>query len=411
MVDVFTRGQVRRFRRREERKQEKKNTRTEMSLRSLFIYSRFRLPVLPRPYTVGTFTTASSYSTLRYLTSTTPIFLCYNKYHRHSNNNMAYYSTSSTSSSNFSTTENNGRKLARFHGKNDKDDKDKQIGETETETKSHTATTTTTTTSHGKKLLIVGLLALITTIISFVYQKDLPREFLEELQPEPEPTVAKVNDNDNNGIITMSTTPTPEFSPEQVQVIFVLGGPGAGKGTQCAKLVSDYQFVHLSAGDLLRAEQTREGSEYGDLIRHYIAEGMIVPQEITVALLKNAIEESLRSGKGHKFLVDGFPRKMDQAITFEESVVPGQFVLFFDCPEEVMEKRLLKRGETSGRSDDNLESIKKRFRTFVETSMPVVEYFEKLGKVVRIPCDRPVDEVYLEAQSAIKERLTPEQLQ
>ena len=376
----------------------------EMSLRNLFVYSRFRPCGVLRPYTAGTFTTRSSYSTLRYLTGTTPVshYHYYNCYKYKCNNSMAYStSSSSSSSSSFSTAENGGRKLARFHDKDVKTLKRQLEGTDRTTTNNSSQQPT----SHGKKLFIVGLLALITTIISFVYQKDLPREFLEELQePEPELNTAKIGNN------TM-TTPTPEFSPEQVQVIFVLGGPGAGKGTQCAKLVEDYHFVHLSAGDLLRAEQSREGSEYGDLIRHYIAEGMIVPQEITVALLKNAIDENVKSGKSHKFLVDGFPRKMDQAITFEERVVPGQFVLFFDCPEEVMEKRLLKRGETSGRSDDNLESIKKRFRTFVETSMPVVEYFEKLGKVVKIPCDRPVDEVYLEVQAAIKERLTPEQLE
>ena len=75
---------------------------------------------------------------------------------------------------------------------------------------------------------------------------------------------------------------------------------------------------------------------------------------------------------------------MDQALHFESSVCPSQFTLFFDCPEDVMQERLLNRGKTSGRSDDNAESIKKRFRTFEETSMPVVEYFEKEGKVVRI---------------------------
>lgn len=68
----------------------------------------------------------------------------------------------------------------------------------------------------------------------------------------------------------------PTFSPKDVSVIFVLGGPGAGKGTQCANLVRDFGFVHLSAGDLLREEQNREGSEFGELIKTYIREGKIV---------------------------------------------------------------------------------------------------------------------------------------
>ena len=85
---------------------------------------------------------------------------------------------------------------------------------------------------------------------------------------------------------------------------------------------------------------------------------------------------------------------MDQALKFEESVCPSKFTLFFDCPEDVMQKRLLNRGKTSGRSDDNEESIKKRFKTFVETSMPVVDYFEKEGKVVKISAVPGPDEVY-----------------
>ncbi|KAJ3037547.1 bifunctional uridylate/adenylate kinase [Rhizophlyctis rosea] len=182
-------------------------------------------------------------------------------------------------------------------------------------------------------------------------------------------------------------------------VIFVLGGPGAGKGTQCANLVRDYGFAHLSAGDLLRAEQNRAGSQFGELISTYIKEGRIVPQEITIALLHKAMKESDKS----RFLIDGFPRQMDQALTFERVVCPAKLVLFFDCTEEVMLQRLLKRGETSGRADDNIESIKKRFKTFVETSMPVVDYFDKQGKVRKIQCTKPVDEVYTDTRHVIDE--------
>ncbi len=86
-------------------------------------------------------------------------------------------------------------------------------------------------------------------------------------------------------------------------MIFVLGGPGAGKGTQCANLVRDYGFTHLSAGDLLRAEQDREGSEFGQMIKEYIREGKIVPMEVTVQLLENAMMDK-NKGLG-RFLIDG----------------------------------------------------------------------------------------------------------
>ena len=199
----------------------------------------------------------------------------------------------------------------------------------------------------------------------------------------------------------------PTFSPEKVTVLFVLGGPGAGKGTQCANIVRDYHFTHLSAGDLLRAEQDRSGSEFGQLIKDYIKDGKIVPMEVTVQLLENAITEVVEKDpqKRGKFLIDGFPRKMDQALKFEETVCPSKFVLFFDCPEDVMQKRLLERGKTSGRSDDNEESIKKRFKVFEETSMPVVDYFEKQDRVVKVLATKAPDEVYKETRAQLEKRL------
>lgn len=195
---------------------------------------------------------------------------------------------------------------------------------------------------------------------------------------------------------------SPRFSPANVTVVFLLGGPGSGKGTQSKNLVKDYGFTHLSAGDLLRAEQVREGSQYGDLIKSYIKDGKIVPMEITVALLSNAMAAALASGAAEdkkadekaRFLVDGFPRKLDQATFFEETVCPSELTLFLNCPEEVMEERLLKRGETSGRDDDNAESIRKRFRVFVETSMPVVRAFEAQGKVVSVEATGKEEDVY-----------------
>ena len=95
---------------------------------------------------------------------------------------------------------------------------------------------------------------------------------------------------------------------------------------------------------------------------------------------------------------------MDQALKFEEVVVPSKFTLFFDVPEEVMHERLINRGKTSGRADDNEESIKKRFKTFVETSMPVVEKYKSEDRLVNVDATKSVDEVYDLTQAALKER-------
>jgi UMP-CMP kinase len=135
------------------------------------------------------------------------------------------------------------------------------------------------------------------------------------------------------------------------RVIFVLGGPGAGKGTQCSNLVEEFDFVHLSAGDLLREERANAASQYGELISSYIKDGKIVPVEITVKLLLNAMNKSGRSA----FLIDGFPRNADNLAGWERVVGKQAQVLgclYFDCPEAVMEARLLERGKTSGRTDE-----------------------------------------------------------
>ncbi|KII88801.1 hypothetical protein PLICRDRAFT_176338 [Plicaturopsis crispa FD-325 SS-3] len=219
-----------------------------------------------------------------------------------------------------------------------------------------------------------------------------------------------------------TTVKAPVFDSSKVTVIFVLGGPGAGKGTQCSRLVSTFNFCHLSAGDLLRAEQTREGSTLGRMIQTHIREGTIVPMEVTVKLLENAMsaaiaehehvegtpKEGWGAGRG-RFLIDGFPRKMDQAEKFEEEVCVSSLVLYFSTTQEVMLERILERAKTSGREDDNIESMKKRFNTYKEQTMPVIEYYTKIGKVAELDSSPPVDEVHAKT-AAVMQKLFQGQL-
>ncbi|KAH7287885.1 hypothetical protein KP509_31G002000 [Ceratopteris richardii] len=175
---------------------------------------------------------------------------------------------------------------------------------------------------------------------------------------------------------------------QSAKVVFVLGGPGSGKGTQCASIVEQFAFTHLSAGDLLRAEIS-SGSENGLMIQNMIKEGKIVPSEVTVKLLQNAME---RSGND-KFLIDGFPRNEENRAAFElVTGITPEFILFFDCPEEEMERRLL--GRNQGRVDDNIETIRKRFKVFIESSLPVISYYDAIGKVRKIDAARTVEEVF-----------------
>ncbi|XP_058823545.1 UMP-CMP kinase isoform X2 [Topomyia yanbarensis] len=181
------------------------------------------------------------------------------------------------------------------------------------------------------------------------------------------------------------------------KVVFVLGAPGSGKGTQCEKIVQHYGYTHLSAGDLLREERNRVGSEYGSLIEDNIKNGRIVPVEITCALLENAMKKAQQSTGKDKFLIDGFPRNEDNLQGWNRKMsdkVQIQFVLFFECSEDQCIQRCLKRGESSGRSDDNLESLKKRFNTYLNDTMPIVEHYKKLDLVRAIDAIAGPNEVF-----------------
>ncbi|XP_029498041.1 UMP-CMP kinase [Oncorhynchus nerka] len=182
------------------------------------------------------------------------------------------------------------------------------------------------------------------------------------------------------------------------QVVFVLGGPGAGKGTQCARIVENYSYTHLSAGDLLRAERSREGSEFGQLIDSYIKDGKIVPVEITINLLRKAMEETMETDeKKFRFLIDGFPRNEDNLqgwTTVMEGKANVKFVLFFDCTSEVCIDRCLERGKSSGRTDDNRASLEKRIQTYLQSTRPIISLYEKQGKVRTVDASCGVDEVF-----------------
>ncbi|CAK0785639.1 hypothetical protein CVIRNUC_008850 [Coccomyxa viridis] len=182
----------------------------------------------------------------------------------------------------------------------------------------------------------------------------------------------------------------------KLQVIFVLGGPGSGKGTQCSKLVEEFGLLHLSAGDLLRAHM-KSGTPDGNMVAEMIAQGQIVPSRVTISLL----EEAMLKGGKQQVLIDGFPRNEENRAAFEaQTGIEPEFVLFFNCPEAVMEKRLLGRQE--GRTDDNIETIRKRFKVFVESSMPIISFYDAKGRVRKIDADRCPEEVYADVRPLVQ---------
>ena len=201
-------------------------------------------------------------------------------------------------------------------------------------------------------------------------------------------------------ILFLSLASPPSLLRRPVSVSFILGGPAAGKSTQCTKLVEEFGCVHLSAGDLLRAER-ESGSEVAQLIESYIREGAIVPVNITISLLRKAIEEADAS----RVLIDGFPRSEDNLLGWEQEMrdfCRVDSIIYMACSEQELERRLLERAKTSGRSDDNPTTIRKRFKTFVETTLPVIEKLQGSGLVKRVVAEDSISNVYHEMKTVFE---------
>jgi len=178
----------------------------------------------------------------------------------------------------------------------------------------------------------------------------------------------------------------------KTSVIFVVGPPGSGKGTQCQKLHQEFGFLHLSAGDLLRAE-AKTGTERGNMVAGILKSGTIVPSHITIELLKNTINSNSHIPV---FLIDGFPRNIEQGDAFEKDVVACKYLLSFEAPDNVLIERLLNRAKNSKeiRSDDNEEVIKKRFEVHHNVCDPVVAHYDIQGKLRRVNANRDIEAVY-----------------
>lgn len=185
-----------------------------------------------------------------------------------------------------------------------------------------------------------------------------------------------------------------QFLPQQTKLprlIFVTGGPGTGKGTQCANLVERNGFKHVSIGDLVRAE-IKSGSEIGHSIKSIAERGDLVPKELIIDLLMQALKRI----KAHTLLIDGFPRDTQQAVYLEQLGVPVDYILHYEADsDQVLLDRLLERGRTSGRADDREETIIYRFQVYKSESMPVLSLYDPFNILHRVNCMGSIQEIYL----------------
>jgi len=177
-------------------------------------------------------------------------------------------------------------------------------------------------------------------------------------------------------------------------VIWVLGPPGCGKGTQCAEIGVKKGFLHLSSGDLLRDEVV-SGSPRGMQLYKLMADGNLVPDEVVLDLIAETMVKTIYEGKMKGFVLDGFPADLAQAEAFEANIVPANKIIFLSVDDEVGQERLISRNNF----DDKEESIKKRQKTFYEKTMPI---FDKFGdKVVKVDANRTAEESYPDSLAAV----------
>merc|ERR1712071_268844 len=172
------------------------------------------------------------------------------------------------------------------------------------------------------------------------------------------------------------------------KIVFIVGGPGCGKGTQCAKIVEKYGYCHLSSGDLLRAE-VATGTPRAAKLKDTMTKGELVDDELVLALMKEKIDDT-EDARG--FLIDGYPRTVGQGKLFESKIQKCTAVIYIEADEDAMVARLMERGKTSGRADDNPETIKQRLRVFSEQTKPVVDHFS--AKLTKVNGLQTIDEVF-----------------
>ena len=188
----------------------------------------------------------------------------------------------------------------------------------------------------------------------------------------------------------------------QMKNIVIFGAPGSGKGTQSNLLIEHYGLGHISTGDVLRNE-IKKGTELGKTAQSYIDKGNLIPDDLMISILASVYDSF---GRGHKGVIfDGFPRTIPQAEALQRMLDErGDRVaamLELDVPEDELMQRLIKRGQESGRADDNEETIKKRLVVYHSQTQPLIEWYKQEGLHHHINGSGTLERIFSDIQKVI----------
>lgn len=188
----------------------------------------------------------------------------------------------------------------------------------------------------------------------------------------------------------------------QMKNIVIFGAPGSGKGTQSDLLIEHYGLGHISTGDVLRNE-IKKGTELGKTAQSYIDKGNLIPDDLMISILAGVYDSF---GRGHKGVIfDGFPRTIPQADALKKMLDErGDKVaamIELDVPEDELLVRLVKRGQESGRADDNEETIKKRLVVYHSQTQPLIEWYKQEGLHHHINGSGTLERIFSDIQKVI----------
>ena len=193
--------------------------------------------------------------------------------------------------------------------------------------------------------------------------------------------------------------------------IVIFGAPGSGKGTQSDKIIAEFGVAHISTGDVLRSE-IKANTELGVIASKYIQDGKLVPDELIINMLAKTLDKLIRDANicGGDYLpgviFDGFPRTIAQAQALDEMLAERgekvNIVIGLEVEDAELIARIVARGKTSGRSDDNEETAKKRLETYYAQTLPLKEFYVSQGKYAKINGVGTIDSIYADIRAAIK---------